>query len=513
MKWLAIALLLGGTFTHTGPAPAFANERPSGSATSSTVEGIPAARVRKGTFERTVESIGELKAYRSSIILSTQRATVTKLVAEGTAVKKGDPVIWLDREEKETKLKEKQDEKALAEKDLASAKETYTLEEAQNHFSLQSEQAKVELAEQKYQDALQKLDTERVLVEKGISPRSNLDEAELASLSASVELRNARINLRKTEENLTSNLRVKQTDIDKAQLDVDKAVRDIAEVQGELDAAILRAPTDGEVSYLKIWKNGTNAKIAEGDSVWDNLSLVEMPDRSRMIAVIPVNELDIASVEAGQAAVLTLDAMPGRTFSGKVERKSIVPIDSSQQGGGGRRGGGGNGQQQQSGPREFEVTIALDENEPMFFQGMTAAARITIGSLDSAIMIPLEALALRESTVGVYRSMTDFVPVDVLQTNSSDAAVAGDVHEGDLVLLRDPTVSLEDSIARGKSALRAVFDKLQKQHSIAGGGEAKPGGGEGGERRRRGDGQGRRKRPEGEAAPAAAAAPEVGSTS
>ncbi|MBI1291073.1 HlyD family efflux transporter periplasmic adaptor subunit [bacterium] len=433
----------------------------SSSATQS--DSIPSSPVVRGTFQRTVNSIGELKAARSSIIVSPFEGKVVRLVPEGSPVKEGEALLWMDTDELEENLKDHDASLLLAQKDLESAKEEFRLQEIQNDYNLKSEEARVELAEQRLKDAEQKYATEKELVDRNISARTKLEEAELTLTQAGVELRSARINLLKTRENLASNLRVKQTGIDKAQLEIERIERLIRDVKSRIDTAILRAPTDGEVAYFRIWKNGTNSKVAEGDQVWPRLNLMEIPDRSQMLAVVPVNELDVAEVREGQAAEIYLDAVPGRMFPGTVDRKSIVPIDTSAAGG---RWGGGSSTN--SGPKEFEVRITLADREPFFYQGMTATVRIVTVAIEGALMVPLESLTLENDKVGVFRSTTDggqFVPLEVLQTNDRAAAVKGTITESDRVYLRHPKLPLEESRQRGFNALRQVEADLRKSRT------------------------------------------------
>lgn len=451
-----ILLVLGLLAVAAGTLYGLTMMKPGASASASS---IPTVKVIQGPFEKTVSSIGELRASKSAIIASPYDGKVVRLVEEGTAVKAGDPVIWLSTDDYTDKLKEVEPQLLLAQKDLEAAHEEYHLQELQNDYDLRAEQARVELAEQKEKDSQQKFDTEKILVERRISPRSNLDQAQLSLLQAGVELRSARINLQKTRENLSSNLRVKQNKIDKAQLEVDRINKNIEDLKKKIDEATMRAPANGEVSYFKLWKNGTAAKVAEGDQIWPRLNLLEIPDRSQMLAIVPVNELDIAAVEQGQRAQITLDAAPGRIFPGIVDRKSIVPIDNSAAS---RRGGPAPTSQ---GPREFEVQVRLEEQDSSFFQGMTATVVIQVSQLPQALQVPIESLTLRGQEVGVYRTSgigPEFVPLEVKMTNGRHAAVDGPLKPEDKVYLRNPKVELQEARALGYEALRIIRDKQDK---------------------------------------------------
>lgn len=414
-------------------------------------DSIPMVEVESGVFRKTVSSIGELKAARSALITAPFNGRITRLIPEGTRVERDDPIIWLDTDDLEDRLRDEEAQLLLAMKDLEAAEEDYQLQELQNEYNLQSEMARVELAEQRLEDAEQRFESERILVERRISPQTRLEEARLALLQATVELRNARINLRRTEENLQSNLRVKQGAIDRAQLGVERIERRIDDFKERIERSTIRSPENGEVSYMRIWKSGQMAKVAEGDSVFPRLTLMEIPDRSEMLAVIPVNELDIASIEVDHPAIITLDAIPGEQYRGRVVRKSVVAIDQATS----RRG-----QATGTGPREFEVEIKLQDNDERFFQGMTAAAEIRILEIEDSVMIPLQALTLNEAgQIGVYTRGTAgpaFVQVEVRDSNSLAALVDSAIEPGTRLYTRNPTVDMDEARELAVLALRRI---------------------------------------------------------
>lgn len=461
-RTMALALVVLATLTA---APVVAKEPLGGAGTVGIGSDILTVEVTRGLVDRTVDSVGELKSARSSTVNSPFDGKVVKLLPEGTGVKKDDPVIWMDTQQLDDKLKEQESELSLAKKDLEAAHEEYRLQEIQNEYSLKSEQARVELAEQKLKDSEQKYASEKILVEKKISARTRLDEAQLAQLQSSVELRNARINLKKTEENLASNLRVKKNGIERAEIAVQRNERDLKDTKERIEKAILRAPVSGEVTYLKIWKSGTMARLAEGDGVWPNLSLAEIPDRSEMLAVIPVNELDVAAIEPGQKAFVTLDALPGRVLEATVARRSLMPIDTSVN----RRFGGG-GSTNSGGPREFEVEVKIDKPDPQLFQGMTATVRIQVAKADDALRVPIEALTIEGEEVGVFRAgaiKSEFVPVKVTLLNDRTAAVEGSLNAGDRIYLRHPNKKEEEARQAGFAALKRVQAELRPKATPA----------------------------------------------
>ena len=402
---------------------------------ASKADSVPTFQVKEGPFQVSLTTVGELRAAKSAVLGAPFGGKITKLVPEGTRVEPGDPVIWFETEEVEQELQEEEAQLALDEQDLQAAKEAYELEKVRNEYTLQSEKTRVEIARQNYEDRKQKYEAEKRLFDRNISPQTKLDEARLAMLQAELELRNAQINLSKVEENLAGNLRVKERDIEKARLQVERMSQEVDEERRQLESAIVRANSRGDISYLKIWKSGDVAKVAEGDQVWRRSNLIEIPDTSEMNAIVPVNEIDISRVQEGQRAEVELKALPGRIFSGEVVGKSIVPITDPTK----RSWDSGNGDRQ--GPREFEVRIRLTEHDDIYRQGMTASARIILQELDSALQVPLEALHEQEGEKGVWveeNGEPAWKPLQVQMTNDNFAAFTGPIAPGDEVYLADP---------------------------------------------------------------------------
>jgi len=437
-KGAAAALLV---VVLAGGAAAFQPwKRVGGSTVASTV---PTAKVATGTFERWVRSVGFLQAANSASITSPISGKIIKLVPEGTRVKKDDPVMWLDTDELQRSRDETSASLGLVLKDVESAREEYRLTEIRNRYELEQGRTRVDLAEQTLLDAKQKYAAEETLVERNVSPRSNLEQAYLAMVQAELGLRNSKIDLLKVEENATSNLRISQNGIDRQLVEAENQKRLLADWERRLDGAIVRASAEGDVSYLSIWKGGSFGKVQEGDSVWESLLVMEVPDTRQMLVVVPVHESEIALIEAGQKASVRVEAFSQYEVAGEVVKKSVVPTQTNQR----RRN-----QSDDSGPREFDVTIKLTESKEGFRHGMTAAAGVLVKRIEGATLVPIEAVVQRDGKSGVVLAANRaFAEVKVLSTNDNYAAIEGaGVAAGAEVFLRDPLSELSDEVGTGK---------------------------------------------------------------
>ncbi len=101
-----------------------------------------------------------------------------------------------------------------------------------------------------------------------------------------------------------------------------------------------------------------------------------------MVLAVSVDELDINSVELGQEAVVTLDAIEDEEFTGKIT--SI-----------------GNTASSSGGVSKYTVNLTIAKDDRIK-QGMNASATITIDSKENVITIPMNAIQEEGSKVFVY---------------------------------------------------------------------------------------------------------------
>jgi len=114
-------------------------------------------------------------------------------------------------------------------------------------------------------------------------------------------------------------------------------------------------------------------------------------DLKSLIIKVNINEVDIAKVQVGQPVRITLDAVPQRTFTGKVRFVSPAAelIEKI---------------------KVFKVEVALDELDKAFLTGMSANVEILGAKRDKAISVPLEALQRRDGKSVVFRLKKTLTP-------------------------------------------------------------------------------------------------------
>ncbi|WP_250885501.1 HlyD family secretion protein [Shewanella jiangmenensis] len=128
-------------------------------------------------------------------------------------------------------------------------------------------------------------------------------------MQAESELDKANQALKEARENQTSSL---------AQLAIEKrkAEVELSDALDALDALELKADIAGPVIIGRDWNE---KKYQSGDTVQFGRQIASIPALDGLEVSAWANEVDVDRVRHGQAVCLSLDAMPGQSFQGKVE--------------------------------------------------------------------------------------------------------------------------------------------------------------------------------------------------
>lgn len=102
---------------------------------------------------------------------------------------------------------------------------------------------------------------------------------------------------------------------------------------------------------------------------------------------LPIDEADIASLQVGLTADITLEALPNRAFSGTVTEISSFGTNSG-------------------GSSKFTVTVELPWEEDML-PGMNASVTIPLETMDDCLTVPVAALTEQGSKTVMYTALDE----------------------------------------------------------------------------------------------------------
>ncbi|NLC84994.1 MAG: HlyD family efflux transporter periplasmic adaptor subunit [Ruminococcaceae bacterium] len=143
----------------------------------------------------------------------------------------------------------------------------------------------------------------------------------------------------------------------------DQLISDLNEKMALSERMTITAPTYGIVSGLQLQAN---------DKITEDQTLCSLIDDRKIELTMELDELDVPLIELGQTASVTLDALPGKTYTAKVTRISASSTYSG-------------------GVASYPVTVLFDDPIDVL-AGMSANASITIVASSQVPVIPLNAM-------------------------------------------------------------------------------------------------------------------------
>ena len=248
-------------------------------------------------------------------------------------------------------------------------------------------------------------ETLRAAVDRGEAglqaSRSTQRQAEVSVATARVNLQLARDNLerqenlwelrlvsRETFELAETDVTLRETELEARQVDVATQAQRIRQEEANLESAryeltkvTITAPIAGVVTRRNIEEGET---VVVGTMNNQGTVLATVADLSVIEAEVEVDETDIPSVSLGQAAEVTIDALPDRIFAGVVTEIGNSPIQTT-------TGGGGAGSQATT----FKVVVTLNDEIPGVRPGFTCTADITTAVRSDSLSIPIQAATVR----------------------------------------------------------------------------------------------------------------------
>lgn len=164
----------------------------------------------------------------------------------------------------------------------------------------------------------------KVLVEEGQQVRAGQplvrldpDRARLAVAQTEAQMHKLENNYRRSTQ-LAKQQMVSANDVDQIKYDLENMRAQHRMATLELSYATVLAPISGVIA---------SRSIKDGNFVQINTPIFRIVDISELEATLNVPERELATLKAGQPALLAVDALPGKTFTGKVDRVSPV-VDS-----------------------------------------------------------------------------------------------------------------------------------------------------------------------------------------
>lgn len=449
---------------------------------SSRKEALPTFPVVRGQLAIAVSERGTIRARQQEVIKSQVegQTTIIFLVEEGSRVKKGDLLVELDssklqdlkidqqikvqnaeanfirsRESLEVAKNQAQADVAKAEIDAQFAKDDMKKYEDGDYPKLLGDaQTKITIADEELQRAVEKVKwTEILFAEKYVS-QTELKADELAKMKADLALTQAQGDLkllkdyeykRKVDE-LKSSAEQTAMALERAKR---KATADVAQAEADLKAkesefvrsqsqlaktvqmiesCKMYSPTDALVVYATTGQGMRQQEpLAEGAAVRERQELIYLPTATDMMAEIKIHESNLNKVRPGLPVLISIDALPSKTFTGRVSK--IAPLPDAQM------------MWMNPDLKVYATQINLDGDGSALKTGMSCSAQVVVENYDNVLSVPIQAVVRENGEPVVYTVAGGKTAPRVIKTgldNGDRIHVLDGLKDGELVWATPP---------------------------------------------------------------------------
>ena len=371
---------------------------------------VQTGRVARMDLTAIVTASGEVKPRNYINIGAAQGpAPITEiLVKEGDHVRKGQVLARLASVQPAAALRAQEAalnavlaDSAATEAALKSADDNVAVAQAQvDHDRADLEQKKIDLKRS------QELFDSKLIAPQDFEAKKATYELAVATLDQSQKkVTQARAQREQTAAQLGS-----------AQKKVAQSQAMVASSRDVLSQFEAVAPLDGVVTNLPVRVGET---VVPGIQSSTASTIMTIADMSLITAEVNVDETDIVSVKMDESADVTIDAIPNRTFKGRVIEIGDTAIVRST--------GVAASQSQTSSQeaKDFKVVIALDIPENLVRPGLSCTAKIVTATRSHVLTIPIQALTIRQKGQLEKRKNNQQQPLDPVAQKAAKEELQG----------------------------------------------------------------------------------------
>jgi HlyD family secretion protein len=242
---------------------------------------------------------------------------------------------------------------------------------------------------------------------------ARLQYEKLKAGARSEQLEAAQAQLAQAQASL-ARLRPDALTVERTRLQLEQARMQLEQARRRLEQATLLAPFDGTVIAV-------NIEIGQVVGAGLPGGAIVLADLSDLYLDLTVDEVDVVRLTEGMPVEITLDALPGRSFRGRIE--AIAPAAT-----------------EAGGAATYRVRVVLDDRDPVLRAGMSANVEIEVERRENVLLVP-NAAVRRDRETGrafVYRVVGDRaeeVEIRLGAQGETESEVLEGLQEGDRVVL------------------------------------------------------------------------------
>jgi HlyD family secretion protein len=392
---------------------------------------VPTATVKEVDLQLKVFTTGALKTSQSRTVIAPPIAggtlQIVTLARSGAQVRTGDVVLEFDPSQQEYNLGQSRSDLLQAEQEIVKAKADAAVQTAEDQTALLKAKYAVRRAELEVSknELISPIDAQKNLLA--------LDEAKRAQAQLQQDV----------QSHSASNqaaLAISEEKRHKARLSMEQAQQNIKNMH-------IASPIDGLVvihgnreSTGGFFMDGmTLPDYHVGDQVNPGSSIAEVIDISHLEVEAQIGETDRVNLKPGQSVEIKIDALPGETFSGKVQTVGGATShefwdDNTQ--------------------HKFDVAVELDRTDPRLRPGFAVRLSILGDNLSHAVSIPGGAIFDHDGKKVVYCKRNHGFEMQEVQIRavSEGRAILSGLPAGTVVALVNPEKKLGSNGKSGGSS-------------------------------------------------------------
>lgn len=453
--------------------------------------------VERGPLTINLTETGTIKSRDQHIVKSQVegRTSIIYVIDEGAVVKKGDLLIELDSSSLQDRLVDQQIQVENTEANYVSSQENLEVTRIQNQSNIASAElanqfaiedkekylngewpkllmkaeADVTLADEDFRRATDEFVWSQKLYNEKYLSETEFRADELSKKRAELQLALAREDLKLLKEfTHIRKLTELDSEITQKELALERVKREsssnlvqaearqrangaertrqklrLEKIEDQIAKTKMYAPADGMVVYATSsqfsWRGDTEP-LDEGQEVYERQELIHLPTADSMMVSIQIHETALGKVQLNQVAQITIDALPGQSFTGRVTKIAPLPDATSVF--------------MNPDLKVYDTQIMIDGVHPSLRTGMSCKASINIEEYDNAISVPIQAVVGQNNKSVVYVSNGNQTTAKEVKTgldNNTVVHIVSGLEEGDRVLLTPP-LSEEQSPTKAASA-------------------------------------------------------------
>jgi HlyD family secretion protein len=245
------------------------------------------------------------------------------------------------------------------------------------------------------------------------------------------DVNQAEMALERTERKAAASVIQAEADLRAKDLEYKRQQEKLKKIEDQLSKTQIYAPQDGMVLYAtssggrRPWDRRDPMEI--GVEVSERQDLINLPTTNSMKAQVDIHETSLEKVHMGLPAVITIDALAGKKFLGRVS--SIAPLPDAMS------------MWMNPDLKIYPTDIILEDTDSDLRTGMSCKAEIIIAQYEDAVYVPVQAVLRvggRHTIFVVKNGTTEERRVEAGLDDNRMIHIINGLEEGEVVLMTPP---------------------------------------------------------------------------